>query len=585
MSVPKMAAQDLDRPLAMPDRRGRALGAAATDLQEAVSRFETAFASAPIGMALVSIQGRWLEVNDAFCQIVGHPEDELRRTTLQALVHPEDVDRDERAFQDLLAGRVPSYQTEKRYRDASGRYVWLGLTVSMVRDRRGEPLYVVTQIQDISERKDAASRLEYLVDHDLLTGLYNRQHFQREVTREAERMSRHGAQSAVLMIDLDNFKKVNDTFGHKAGDDFLRGIAGVLRQRGRHTDVLARVGGDEFAMLLSDTDAGEARVVAEGIVKVLGRQVAVLGEQSIPMTASVGGAVFDGLRAVDVLEFADLAMYEAKEAGRNRFAMNETGAAHPGQVSRRTEVELIRTALDEDRMLLYCQPILDLKTNQVCQYEALVRLQTGVGSEPLLPSSFLYVAERFNLIQEIDCWVAQRAIELIAEYGRAGQRLVLHVNLSGKSIGDARVAACIEEAISRAGIDPACLVVELTETTAITNIEDAKTFAHRLHARGCGLALDDFGAGFGSFSYLKSLPFDYVKIDGDFIHGLATSPMDQLVVQAIVGIARGLGKKTIAEFVPDEVTGRLLEKSGVDFAQGYHVGPARPVREILPLRG
>ena len=162
--------------------------------------------------------------------------------------------------------------------------------------------------------------------------------------------------------------------------------------------------------------------------------------------------------------------------------------------------------------------------------------------------------------------------------------MVLHVNLSGKSIGDARVAACIEEAISQAGIDPACLVVELTETTAITNIEDAKTFAHRLHARGCRLALDDFGAGFGSFSYLKSLPFDYVKIDGDFIHGLATSPLDQLVVQAIVGIARGMGKKTIAEFVPDEATGRLLEKSGVDFAQGYHVGPARPLREVLPLR-
>jgi diguanylate cyclase (GGDEF)-like protein/PAS domain S-box-containing protein len=384
--APAAVPEELDRQVVLPDRRGRAPGAPTSDLQEAVSRFETAFASAPIGMALVSIQGRWLEVNDAFCQIVGHPDDELRRTTLQALAHPEDVDRDERAFQDLLAGRVPSYQADKRYRDASGRYVWLGLTVSMVRDRRGEPLYVVTQIQDISERKDAASRLEYLVDHDLLTGLYNRQHFQREVAREAERMTRHGAQGAVLMIDLDNFKNVNDTFGHKAGDDFLRGIAGVLRQRGRHTDVLARVGGDEFAMLLSDTDADQACMVAESIVKVLGRQVAVLGEQTIRMTASVGVAVFDGLRVVDVLEFADLAMYEAKEAGRNRFAVNESGGAHPGLVSRRTEVELIRTALKEDRLLLYCQPILDLKTGEVCQYEALVRLQTGVGSSRSRPA-------------------------------------------------------------------------------------------------------------------------------------------------------------------------------------------------------
>ena len=218
----------------------------------------------------------------------------------------------------------------------------------------------------------------------------------------------------------------------------------------------------------------------------------------------------------------------------------------------------------------------------MCQYELLLRVGTGQGSEQLLPSSFLYVAERFNLIQEMDCWVACRAIELIAEYGRSGRRLVLHVNLSAKSIGDPRVTGVIEDAISNAGIDPECLVFELTETTAITNIESAKTFAHRLRSRGCRFALDDFGAGFGSFYYLKSLAFDYFKIDGDFIRGLVATPMDLLVVEAIVGIARGMGKKTIAEFVPDEETSRLLEKSGVDYAQGYHVGRPKPLREVLP---
>jgi len=341
------------------------------------------------------------------------------------------------------------------------------------------------------------------------------------------------------------------------------------------------VGGDEFAMLLPETDADQAQIVAEGIVKTLGRHVAVLGEQTIHVTASVGVAVFDGLRAVEVLEFADLAMYQAKEAGRNRVAAHRSDGEHPDQVSRRPEVELIRTALEEDRMLLYCQPILDLRANEVCQYELLLRLRTDAGAEPLSPSSFLYVAERFNLIQEIDCWVARKAIELIAEYGRAGRRLVLHVNLSGKSIGDPRVAAIIEEAIPDAGIDPACLIFELTETTAITSIEDASAFAHRVRIRGCRIALDDFGAGFGSFSCLKSLPFDFFKIDGDFIRGIVASPMDQLVVGAIVGIAQGMGKKTIAEFVPDDDTARLLEKSGVDYAQGYHVGRPRPLRDVL----
>ena len=188
--------------------------------------------------------------------------------------------------------------------------------------QRGEPLYLVSQVQDISERKELAARLEYLIDHDFLTGLFNRRRFQEELAREAERMSRYGANGAVLMIDLDNFKDVNDAFGHKAGDDLLRGVAGALRHRMRQTDVLARVGGDEFAMLLPEADADQAQIVAEGIVKTLGRQVAVLGEQTIHITASVGVALFDGLSAVEVLEFADLAMYEAKEAGRNRVAVH-----------------------------------------------------------------------------------------------------------------------------------------------------------------------------------------------------------------------------------------------------------------------
>ncbi len=215
------------------------------------------------------------------------------------------------------------------------------------------------------------------------------------------------------------------------------------------------------------------------------------------------------------------------------------------------------------------------------QYELLLRLRVEGGGEPLEPNSFLYVAERFGLIQEIDCWVARQAIALIAEQASAGRRLVLHVNLSGKSIGDPKVAALIEAAVEDAAIDPACLVFELTETTAIANIDEARAFAHRLNSRGCQLALDDFGTGFGSFYYLKALPFDYFKIDGAFIRGMVGSPMDQLVVEAIVGIARGMGKKTIAEFVANGETALLLEKLGVDYAQGFHVGRPELVKDAL----
>jgi EAL domain-containing protein (putative c-di-GMP-specific phosphodiesterase class I) len=345
---------------------------------------------------------------------------------------------------------------------------------------------------------------------------------------------------------------------------------------------LEQVGGDEFAVLLPEADEDQAQIVADSIVKTLSRQVAVLGDQSIHITASVGVALFDDHKAVEVLAFTDLAMYEAKQAGRNRVAMHRpSGGQRERMTVRMAEVELIRRALEEDRFLLYCQPILDLKQNEVCQYELLLRLRAAEGDELLQPGSFLYIAERFGLIQEIDCWVARQAIALIAEHARVGRRLVLHVNLSGKSIGDPKVAALTEEAIADSGIDPGCLIFELTETAAIASIEEAKAFAHRLRARGCRFALDDFGAGFGSFSCLKTLPFDYFKIDGDFIRGIVARPMDQLVVGAIVGIAQGMGKKTIAEFVTDDDTAHLLEKSGVDYAQGYHFGRPRPLRDVL----
>jgi EAL domain-containing protein (putative c-di-GMP-specific phosphodiesterase class I) len=241
----------------------------------------------------------------------------------------------------------------------------------------------------------------------------------------------------------------------------------------------------------------------------------------------------------------------------------------------------MRKSLEEDLFLLYCQPILDLKTNEVGQYELLLRLTGSEGCEPLAPNSFLYVAERFGVILAIDSWVVRKAIALIREYEQSGQRLTLNVNLSGNSIGDPRLSGFIEDALAEGGIDPSCLVFELTEAAAINNLQQTHAFADRMHQCGCRLALDNFGAGLASFYYLKNLPFDYLKIDGEFIRHLSVNPVDHLVVKAIVCIARGMGKKTIAEFVADTHTVRLLRDSGVDYAQGYKVGVPRPVTEYL----
>lgn len=244
-------------------------------------------------------------------------------------------------------------------------------------------------------------------------------------------------------------------------------------------------------------------MVAEEIVKALRRHTAVLADHQIPITASVGIALFDGFTNLEILAAADLVMYEAKEAGRDRFALYRPPTnGEPRLSSRLADAERIRRALAQDQFELYCQPILDLASNEVSQYELLLRLRTDEG-ELLQPSAFLYVAERFGTILTIDCWVVRQAVALIASQARIGRPLTLNVNLSAKSIGDPLLIAVIDQELAHARIDPACLVFELTETAAIGNMEHAKTFTTELRSRGCRFALDDFGSGFGSFYYLK----------------------------------------------------------------------------------
>jgi diguanylate cyclase (GGDEF)-like protein/PAS domain S-box-containing protein len=544
--------------------------------------FESAFSNAPIGMVLMDMNGRWLHINSALCRITGHTESELKATSLRSLTHHDDIDLDVPLFRQLLDGEISSYQVEKRCLHAWGQFVWMMITVSLVRNEEGRALNLIMQFQDISERREMVGRLEYLAVHDYLTGLYNRRHFEQELAHEVDRAARYGSPGAILIIDVDNFKNINDTFGHLAGDDLLKEIAGLLKHRMRHTDILARIGGDEFAVLLPHTNATQSKTVADDFVKVLDKQVAMLANESIRITASVGVASFDGISAEEVFMRADAAMYGAKQAGRNRFLVYQPFAGGGIQKTTRcSEADWMRKSLEEDLFLLYCQPIRDLKTNEISQYELLLRLTGSEGCKPLAPNSFLYVAERFGVILAIDRWVVCKAIAMIREYEQSGRRLTLNVNLSGKSIGDPKLAGSIEDALAEGGIDPSCLVFELTEEAAITNLQQARAFADQMHRCGCRLALDNFGAGLSSFYYLTNFPFDDLKIDGAFIRYLSTHPVDHLVVKAIVSIAQGMGKKTIAEFVTDAHAVRLLRDSGVDYAQGYHIGMPQPVTEYL----
>ncbi len=473
---------------------------------------------------------------------------------------------------------------DKRMVGATEHLARLAAALRVAPDRFEQQLRERLASEDATSERAAPDRFEDLADRDLLTGLYNRGTFERELANEIRRAAHDGVPGAVMAVDLDQFKDVNDRLGHKAGDDLLKAVADALTHRVRRTDVLARLGRDRFAVILRGTDGNQAQIVADGIVKAFRRETPFVGNQVIHPTASVGVVLFDHLTDAQVLACLEVALYQAKEGGGDQFALYGTGSDLHGAPARIGALDRIHKALDEERLLLYCQPIVDLANNEVSQYELLLRLRMEEGATPLPPSDFLGIAERFGLIQSIDCWVIRKAIALLAEQVQTDRPLILHVNVSAKSIGDARFAATTEAAIAEAAIDPAHLIFELTETAAITNLEDARSFTNRLRKAGCRFALDDFGAGFGSFYNLKYLPFDLLKIDGDFIRNFAAGPIDQLVVNAIVTIARGMGKKTVAEFVENADVTRLLRDSGVDYGQGYYLGRPRPVQEVLLAR-
>ncbi len=432
--------------------------------------------------------------------------------------------------------------------------------------------------------------LRFLAEHDSLTGLLNRRSFRVKLDRHVAFSDRYGGQGAVMIIDIDGLKEVNDRLGHQPGDNLIRRVATVLRERVRETDIVARLSGDEFAVLMPQTDTGGALQLGEDLRAEVADGFPPDTELGAA-TISVGITMFGGkggAGAEAVLVAADQAMYRAKDEGRNRIALFHGPDERQDQPRRsQTTSARIRDALTQDRLSLATQPIRSLASGGIERYELLLRM-TGDSGELLPAAAFIEVAERSGMVQELDRWVVGRALEMLAEREQAGEPVSLHVNISGASLTDISVLDFIERRLDEGDADPARCTFEITQTARVEDYDTAAGFADRLTEFGCEVAIDDYGAGFGPFNYLKKIPFDVIKIDGSFIREMPRNDADQLTVKAIVQIARGLGKRTIAEFVQDDDTTRMLREYGVDMAQGFHLG--RPVaaaeglaRELPPV--
>lgn len=366
-----------------------------------------------------------------------------------------------------------------------------------------------------------------------------------------------GRPGALLLLDIDGFHVINDSLGHEAGDRLLGAVGATLRDHAREEDLPARICADEFALLLNDAEAGQAMAAAE-------RLIALVRERTHPSVgASVGVAGFGGtaeeVTAEGLMIAADIALCEAKDEGGGQA---RDSAGDPNR--KLTWAERIREAIEKQRLVVYAQPIFDLRRQCVAREELLVRMLDEDG-DVIPPSSFLPTAERFGLIAEIDRLVLAKAVEM------AGRSQPIAVNVSGASLSDPRLIDDVRSAIAN-GLNPAWLDFEITETAAISNMADARKFAHAVTEMGCGLGLDDFGTGFSSLSYLRELPIQHLKIDIEFIRELPSSPDDQRLVQAIVQFAKAMGQETVAEGIEDADTLAMVRLFEVDYAQGFHIG-------------
>lgn len=556
-------------------------------LAESEERFRSLYHATPSIFFTLTEDCVIKSVNSFGANHLGYEIDDLAGNSILGLMVPESRVAIRQSISQCFSqpGAVREWEIQFLHRDGNVR--WLRQTANAVRDTNGVHELLLAS-EDITNAKHLSEQLSYQASHDSLTGLVNRREFERRLERVLLTVARDNTESVLCYLDLDQFKVINDTCGHIAGDDLLRQVTAVLQSVVRKRDTLARLGGDEFAILLEDCDIQKGMRVAESILSQVNNFRFAWSDKYFSVGVSVGMVSLDAScnGIIDALGAADSACYTAKESGRNRVhiyhAEDLTIARRHGEMQ---WVARLRAALDEDRLTLYRQRILPLSDAAgEPHYEYLVRLLDEQGNV-VLPGAFLPAAERYNLISQVDRWVIRKVFEIMASTSDAmDANAIANINISGQSIGEKDFLDFVEASMLEFDVYPDKICFEITETVAIANIASANRIIASLRERGCRFALDDFGSGFASFAYLSTLSVDFLKIDGQFILGIDSDPIKRAMARSINEIAHVMGKRTIAEVVENDAALEEIRKLGIDYAQGFGIALPEPVPQGKLIR-
>ncbi len=527
-----------------------------------------------LGILFVSINNRVAYTNPAFTQIwmirnsdnlVGREIADLLNDSGCILARPDHFSRH---IMGVLGTHESSESLEIEMTD--GRVI-TQLSYP-VREQDGRIIGRILIFEDVTRERQTAEQLIYLAERDSLTGLYNRRRFEDELWRMVGDITRHGNSGSLLFFDLDEFKYINDTFGHRAGDSMLIRVAGAVGALIRSNEIFCRLGGDEFAVLMPDASDQEAQSLAERIVRAVAQIPFRFEGKNLRLTCSLGIAAYPqhAESAEQLVAHADAAMYQAKEAGKNAWRSYRADLDTSREmIQRMSWNERIGRALDEDRFVLHFQGIYHTQSGILAHLEVLLRMRDEADPEQLImPGHFIPLAEKSGQILQIDRWVIKQSITLLQAKPEIP---ALAVNISGRSLDDPGLALFISDELLSAKVAPRRLMIEITETSALSDLQEAQRFIQALRHTGCIICLDDFGTGFASFAYLKHIKADILKIDGLFIRDIIFERDNKVFVKAIVDVARGLGKTTVAEFVESHEIYMVLKEMGVDMVQGYHL--------------